>query len=168
MMAAKTAPHQRLTWSGRQAAPLSHTVAYVARMRAPTHVYSCNKYEFKWSLSCMCVCKDGREEEVFAFPIIILLISESADMYLKLAHTHHPESKKSNWMISGGRGIYIYAEYSHRPLSCLLLSDVAFSDSIFLTGFYISEIRLYLMRRLQQSFSCNQRLCLINTMTFLW
>lgn len=70
-------------------------------------------------------------------------------------------------MISRGTGIYVYAEYSRRPLSCLLLSDVAFSDSIFLTGLDISEIRLYLMRRVQQSFSCNQRLCLINTMTFL-
>lgn len=50
----------------------------------------------------------------------------------------------------------MYAEYSHRPLRCMFLSDVAFSDSIFLTGLDISEIQLYLMWRVQQSFSCNQ------------
>lgn len=60
----------------------------------------------------------------------------------------------------------MYAEYSHRLLRCMFLSDVTFSDSIFLTGLNISEIHLYLMRRVQQSFSCNQRLCLINMMTF--
>lgn len=42
----------------------------------------------------MCICEDGTEEEVRALPIIILLISQSANMYLKLAHAHHPESKK--------------------------------------------------------------------------
>lgn len=42
----------------------------------------------------MCVCEDGAEEEVRAFPIIILLISQSANTYLKLAHAHHPGSKK--------------------------------------------------------------------------
>lgn len=34
-------------------------------------------------------------EEVRAFPIIILLISQSANMYLKLTHAHHPGSKGS-------------------------------------------------------------------------
>lgn len=54
-------------------------------------------------------------------------------------------------MISGEGNIYcMYAEYSHRPLRCMFLSDVAFSDSIFLTGLDISEILLYLMWRVQQ------------------
>lgn len=31
----------------------------------------------------LCICEDGTAEEVRAFPIIILLISQSANMYLK-------------------------------------------------------------------------------------
>lgn len=58
------------------------------------------------------------------------------------------------------------AEYSHRLLPRMFLSDVAFSESIFLAGLNMSEIRLDLMQRAQQSFSCNQHLRLINMMTF--